>query len=72
MNGDISGGPFTTVPTILASSILVHRIKPRHASLATQSESKQLAKQIARRQSLQAQRRRLPMTMTAFYQKLGW
>jgi hypothetical protein len=46
------------------------RLKPRHAALAAQSETKQLQKQSARRQLQQEQRRSLPMTQQDFYQKL--
>jgi hypothetical protein len=61
----------TAPPTILASSVLANRVKPRHAALATQSETKQLQKQIARRQLQQEQRRRLPLTQYEFYMKLA-
>ena len=49
-------------PIILQSSVLANRVKPRHASLATQSETKQLAQQTALRRLRQQQRRRLPIT----------
>lgn len=58
-------------PVILASSILADRVKPRHAVLATQSETKQLQKQVTRRQLSQQQRRSLPLTQYDFYTKLA-
>jgi hypothetical protein len=63
----LAGGP----PVILSQSILSQRVKPRHAALATQSETKQLAKQVTRRQLRQEQRRRLPLTQVDFYTKLA-
>jgi hypothetical protein len=59
----------TPPPTILASSSLNQKLHPRHATLATQSETKQLSKQVARRQLRQQQRRSLPMTQYDFYTK---
>lgn len=61
----------TTPPTILASSVLSQVLKPRHASIATQSETKQLAKQTARRQLRQQERRTLPVTEVDFYARLS-
>jgi hypothetical protein len=61
----------TAPPTILSSSVLSQRVKPRHAALAAQSETKQLKKQAARRQLRQQERRRLPMTQQDFYTKLA-
>jgi len=65
---DIGVQPFagSPPPTILASSVLANRVKPRHASIATQSETVQLAKQDARRQLRQQQRRRLPITQEKY------
>jgi hypothetical protein len=59
----------TSPPIILSQSVLSQRLKPRHAALATQSETKQLQKQVARRQLRQQQRRRLPLTRQDFYEK---
>jgi hypothetical protein len=61
----------TAPPTILASSTETSRVKPRHAALAAQSETKQLQKQAARRQLQQQQRRSLPLTQQDFYTKLA-
>lgn len=58
-------------PTNLSQSNLNLRLHPRHASLATQSESKKLLKQATRRQLQQQQRRRLPLTQYDFYNKLS-
>jgi hypothetical protein len=61
----------TAPPVILSQSILSQRVKPRHAAIAAQSETKQLQKQAARRQLQQAERRRLPLTQQDFYQRLA-
>jgi len=53
-------------PTIISSSVLANRVKPRHAAIATQNETKQLVKQTVARQLKQQLRRRLPMTADKF------
>lgn len=57
-------------PTILASSVLSQRVKPRHAAIASQSETKQFVKQAVARQLKQQQRRRLPMTAEQFSRQM--
>jgi hypothetical protein len=61
----------TAPPIILATSTLGQVMKPRHAAMAAQSETKQLQKQAARRLLQQQQRRSLPITQVDFYNKLA-
>jgi hypothetical protein len=53
-------------PVILKQSGLHDKLKPTVASVATQSNTKQVQKQTAQRQLKNQLRRRLPMTQVAY------